>query len=223
VSTAPGQRHGGFRRRDALLLIAMLVVAGGLLAVLIHGPAKQTALGEPLTSAHRGRYDGLTIGAKAEPPLVLRNYLGNTVDIHALRGKAVLVTFLYTHCPDICPLITSHLHTALAEMAPAQRRDVRIVAVSVDPKGDTANTVRDFVAAHGMTGKMDYLIGDAAALARVWSAWSVGSQRQAGNPALLTHSALIYGITGKGKVVVIYPEDFAPSEIVHDVPRLAAA
>jgi cytochrome oxidase Cu insertion factor (SCO1/SenC/PrrC family) len=74
-----------------------------------------------------------------------------------------------------------------------------------------------------MSGKMDYLIGSAVQLGTVWAAWSVGAERDAGDPALITHSALLYGITAKGRIVVVYPEDFTPSEIVHDVPRLAAA
>jgi protein SCO1 len=206
-----------------LLLFALLVVVGALLAVLIHGPAKQTVLGEAVSPAHVGAYDGLTISAKAEPPLVLRNYLGNTVNIHSFRGKAVLVTFLYVHCPDICPLIASHLHTAVSEMSAAERKQLQIIAVSVDPRGDTPSTVADFLHDHGMTGKMDYLIGSAAQLGRVWSNWGIGAERDDADPALITHSAVIYGITGKGSVVVVYPESFVPSELVHDVLRLAAA
>ena len=43
----------------------------------------------------------------------LRNYLGRRVTLAQYRGKAVLVTFLYTNCPDICPLIASNLRVAL--------------------------------------------------------------------------------------------------------------
>jgi protein SCO1/2 len=220
----PGRGHGhAFRPQDLLILVALLVVVGALAAVLIHGPAKQTALGEAITPARRGAFDGLTIAPKPEPALVLRNYLGNTVNIRSFRGKAVLVTFLYTHCPDICPLIASHLHTALSAMSATERQQLQIIAVSVDPRGDTPATVGEFLHDHGMTGRMDYLIGSAAQLGRVWAAWGIGAQRDAGDPSLISHVALVYGITGKGKVVVVYSENFVPSEIVHDVPRLAAA
>ena len=53
--------------------------------------------------------------------------------------------------------------------------------------------------------------------------WDVASQPDETNPALVNHTALIYGITGTGKVKVIYPANFAPAEIVHDVPVLARA
>ncbi len=222
-SEPPRPRGHALKARDGLLLVALLAVVGALAAVLIHGPNKPTALGEAVTPGHRGAFDGLTITPKAAPRLVLRNYLGNTVNIASFRGKAVLVTFLYTHCPDICPLIASHLHTALSTMSAAERKRLQIIAVSVDPRGDTPTTVGEFLRDHGMTGKMDYLIGNAAQLGRVWAAWGIGAERDAGDPALITHSALVYGVTRKGQVVVVYPESFAPSEIVHDVPRLAAA
>lgn len=58
-----------------------------------------------------------------------------------IKGKAVLLTFIYDHCPDLCPLIVSDLHTALLRLGP-QASKLQIVAVSVDPKGDTPATVR---------------------------------------------------------------------------------
>ena len=54
--------------------------------------------------------------AKPAPALALHNYLGQPVNIDSYRGKAVLVTFLYTNCPDICPLITSNLRVALNKL-----------------------------------------------------------------------------------------------------------
>jgi protein SCO1/2 len=135
----------------------------------------------------------------------------------------MLATFLYTHCPDICPLIASMLHTALTEMPAAERSRLQIIAVSVDPHGDTPTTVAQFLAEHQMTGRMQYLIGSATALRRVWAAWGVASERSSTNPELVSHSVLIYRITGDGRIATIYPSNFAPSQLIHDVPRLAAA
>jgi protein SCO1/2 len=212
-----------FRRRDLGLLVVLLALAGALAAVLIHGPAKATVLGSSVSSAP-SRYAGLPLGRpKPAPALTLRNYLGTQVSLTQYRGRAVLVTFLYTHCPDVCPLITSKLHTALVDMPAAERREVAIVAVSVDPRGDTPATVAAFLRAHEMTGRMQYLLGSASALATVWQRWGIGTKRDTGNPEVVAHSALVYGITAHGKIVTVYPSNFSPSEIVHDVPRLADA
>ena len=157
------------------------------------------------------------------PPLTLRDSLGKPIDIRNYRGKAVLVTFLYTHCPDVCPLIVGHLHTALRKLGPAARK-FQIIAVSVDPKGDTPKTVRRFLAEHQMTGKMQYLIGSRPQLDRTWKAWHIkaASRSTKSNPDAVEHSALIYGISASGKITTLYPANFSPKMIVHDVPLLAS-
>jgi protein SCO1/2 len=144
------------------------------------------------------------------------------VNIDSYKGKVVLVTFLYTTCPDICPLITSDLRVALNEMGPTMASKVQIIAVSVDPRVDTPQSVAAFLARHEMTGRMQYLIGSAKELGRVWKAWGVGSAQDAEQPQFVNHTGIVYGITASGKRLTLYSASFQPSEIVHDVPLLAA-
>jgi protein SCO1 len=158
---------------------------------------------------------------KSAPPLALRNYLGDPVRLSRLRGKAVLVTFLYTHCVDVCPFITANLRVVLDKLGP-QGKEVGIVAVSVDPRGDTKQSVSAFLRAHGMTGRMKYLIGSAAELAPVWKAWHVAAVRDPTNNKLVTHSSVTYGVSSTGKLMTIYGSSFQPAQIVHDVPALIA-
>jgi protein SCO1/2 len=133
------------------------------------------------------------------------------------------VTFLYSHCPDVCPLMAAQLHNAYARMTPAMRRRVGIVAVSVDPHGDTASAVAAFVRSHQLSGEARYLIGAPKPLASVWEAWKVGSQKDTSNPKLVNHSALIYGISASGQLTTIYPANFEPSQILHDLAPLLAS
>jgi len=212
--TASAAPRGGpvLRRRYLLALVALLVAVGVTAGLLIGSPS----------AAKPRSYEGLTLTQpKAAPPLALDNYLGTPVNIASYRGKAVLVTFLYTHCPDVCPLIASKLHTAWTQMPAAERAQVEMIAVSVDPRGDTPATVARFLADHRVTGEMQYLIGSRAALGRVWVDWGIASSADQTNPALIDHTALIYGITAAGMIKVIYPSNFAPSEVVNDVPLLA--
>jgi protein SCO1/2 len=174
------------------------------------------------TSASQGYRGGVVSPVKEAPPISLRDYRGRPITLRQYRGKVALVTFLYTHCPDVCPLIASNLKVTLARLGPAARH-VQAIAVSVDPHGDTPKSVADFLRVRGMTGKMEYLIGSASQLGRVWSAWNVGSQRDASKPDLVAHSALVYGITASGKLQTVYPANFNPADIMHDVPMLAAS
>jgi protein SCO1 len=160
--------------------------------------------------------------AKPVPPLALKNSLGQPVNIDSYRGKAVLVTFIYDHCPDVCPIIVGNLHTAQKELGPEASK-LQIIAVSVDPKGDTPTTVKAFLKQHQMTGKMQYLIGSRPQLERTWKAWGIAARVPKNSPDQVEHSALIYGISGSGKITTIYPANFKPAEIVNDVPLLASS
>jgi protein SCO1/2 len=193
-----------------------------VLLYLLIRPAANTGIAGSAVSTSHSAYAGLAeTRPLPAPPLKLDNYLGVPFNLASYRGKAVFVTFLYTHCPNVCPVITSHLHTALTQMSASERAEVQIVAVSVDPHGDTPTTVAQFLRLHEMTGRMQYLIGSATALGKVWGSWGVSSSPQTANPEVVAHTALVYGISARGKVTVVYPENFSPSEIVHDAPLLA--
>jgi protein SCO1/2 len=213
-------RRNGLDFRLLLSLLVLVVVAGGV-ALLTIGGSSSRATSAQAKEANLDA-EGVLSPVETAPPLQLRSYLGQPVNIDSYRGKAVLVTFLYTNCPDICPLITSNLRVALNLMGPAVASKVQIIAVSVDPRGDTPKAVAAFLARHEMTGRMQYLIGSAHELASVWKAWGVGSERDAQQPQFINHTGIIYGITGSGKRLAVYPASFEPKAIAHDVPILAA-
>ena len=113
--------------RQALLVLTVVLLAagcGGSTAKVVETPppAKQTFAGGELTPP------------RPAPPLALRNAAGHRVTLSGKRGRYVLVTFLYTNCPDVCPLIASNLNTVLRTLG--QRSNTDVLAVSVDPKGD---------------------------------------------------------------------------------------
>lgn len=204
------------------VLVVLLVVAAAVSFLLVKSPAKPVLPGGAQQSpAGEGFYGTLALPAKQAPAISLHNYLGQPVTLSQYRGKAVLVTFLYANCPDVCPLIASNLRVALNILG-KRASQVQVIAVSVDPRGDTAANVARFMREHEMVGRMQYLVGSQTELAPTWEAWNVGSEREAGQPELVAHSALVYGITAGGVLKTIYPATFEPSEIAHDVPKLAA-
>ena len=204
-------------------LVGGLLLSGAVTAAGCGGSSSDP--GTSSVAAPNGGYAGaVATPAKPAPPLKLKNSLGQPVNLQQYRGKAVLVTFIYDHCPDVCPLIVSNLHTAQNELGP-EAKNLQIVAVSVDPKGDTPKTVKAFLTAHQMTGRMQYLIGSRPQLENVWSDWGIVSKSSptAKNPDAVEHSAEILGISGSGKITTLYSANFKPAQVVHDVPRLAAS
>jgi protein SCO1/2 len=186
-------------------MVALLVLISGISFLVFKGSSTASLPGGVVQAAPGSGFDGTLA------PVTLAQY----------RGKVVFVTFLYAHCPDICPLIASNLRVSL-NLLGKRAAGVQVIAISVDPRGDTPAAVASFLQAHEMTGRMQYLIGSPAELARTWSAWSVGSTREVGSPDLVAHTALVYGISAKGTLTTLYPDSFAPEQIAHDVPVLAA-
>ncbi len=199
-------------------MIAILAILG--LATVFLTNSSKPALPGNATSSKSSRYAGLAAHPlRLAPPIRLSNDLGQPVTLSQYRGKVVLVTFLYVHCPDVCPLIAANLHTTLEQLGP-RASQVQLIAVSVDPHGDTPAAVARFLKEHELTGQMQYLIGSPDQLSQTWKAWNVGSNEEVNSPGLVAHSALVYGISASGKLTTIYSADFKPSQIIHDVPIL---
>jgi protein SCO1/2 len=208
-------RDGSQRRSKAIAGLAAVALC---LSVLSGCGGGVSAHGS--SSAGQSEFAGTALTpVQSAPPLALRNYLGDPVNLDRYRGKAVLVTFLYTHCVDVCPVIAANLALALDRLGP-QARNVQIIAVSVDPRGDDRKTVTAFLKAHHMTGRMKYLIGTAPELRPIWKAWHVAATRDPTRRTLVTHSSVTYGISATGNLMTLYGPTFQPAEIVHDIPKL---
>ena len=142
----------------------------------------------------------------------LRDQNGRLVRLSAQRGHLVFVTFLYTHCEDICPLIATWLDDA------ARGRNVRVLAVSVDPDGDTPAAVRQFVRAHALGPEFHWLIGTRAQLAPVWQSYNI--LVEARSIDRVAHSAPVFLIDRSGRPRLFYPPPQNAREFIHDVRLL---
>ena len=147
------------------------------------------------------------------PPIRLHDAAGRPVTLAAERGRFVLVTFLYTHCPDVCPLIAQNLNTALRALGPAS--GVRVLAVSVDPKGDTPAAVRAYAKRLRLLPQFRYLIGSKAELRRAWAAWNVLSVRRSAQ--LVDHVAYTALVDPSGKERVLYGGQVHAKDVLNDL------
>jgi len=157
------------------------------------------------------------ITPKPAPDFALRDQNGELVRMSDQRGKVVLLTFLYTHCPDVCPLIAENLNQTLRTLGPA-RGKVRVIAVSVDPKGDTAKSVRHFVRTHHLLPQFHYLTGTPTQLAAVWKSYGIFV-----NPEHLDavdHTAYTALVDASGKERVLFPSNMRSPAVTHDVRYL---
>jgi protein SCO1 len=142
---------------------------------------------------------------------------GQVMTLSSLHGQVVLLTFLYTRCPDACPLTAETIRNARDKLGDAAR-SVAFIAVSVDPQGDTPATTRQFVHDHQLDGSLRYLIGPQAALARVWQLYSVA---QASGAQEVLHSDVLYLIDKNGRGRVVLHSDVPVDTLAADLKILA--
>jgi protein SCO1/2 len=157
----------------------------------------------------------------AAPAFTLDDQFGKPVSLADYKGKAVLLTFLYVQCPDVCPLITAALRTVTDKLG-AKAKDVQVVAVSVDPVGDTPKAVRTYLSERGVLHRFRYLVGTRKQLSAVWAKYSIATIPDAKLKRQIGHTGIVIGIDAGGKERAFYPSDpLKPSWMVHDVPLLA--
>jgi protein SCO1/2 len=156
--------------------------------------------------------------APRAPDFALRDQVGRTVMMSAQRGRWTVVTFLYTRCPDVCPLIAAHLNAALVS-ATGRRLGLRVLAVSVDPTHDTPAAVRRYVADHRLAPAFRWLIGSPAYLARVWRAYHVAALP--GPHGTVTHSSVSFLIDPNLRERLLYDKTVTTADVLHDLRALA--
>ncbi|MDP9282658.1 MAG: SCO family protein [Chloroflexota bacterium] len=122
---------------------------------------------------------------------------GRSISLSSLRRNTVALAFLYTRCPDVCPLTAGQFRAAQRSLGDDASK-VEFVAVSVDPEGDTPAAVREFSDLHDLSERWHYLIGPRAQLEAVWALYGVGSFTSSGARAV-EHNDAIYLIDGRGR------------------------
>jgi len=109
----------------------------------------------------------LGVGDRA-PTTSLVDQEGRHVSLSGFRGKTVIVSFIYTNCTDVCPLISSKFGRLQAALTPGR---FHLVEISVDPARDTRSTITRYARRfHADPARWSILTGSTAALTKLWRA-----------------------------------------------------
>jgi protein SCO1/2 len=202
-------RHLG----SALCATVLLVAAG------CGGSAPRTPV--PSTTGSR-LLRGMSVAEPiAAPSISLHDQRGKLVRLSSYRGEFTIVTFLYTRCRDVCPVIADQLNDALRRLSSAGY-PANVLAVSVDPRGDTRAAVTRFVRAHRLLSRFHYLLGTSAELRPIWRAYHVAADPGSSDTAV-SHSAFELLIDRSGRERVYYTSRVRAADVVADVGKLAHA
>ncbi len=153
------------------------------------------------------------------PPadFALRDQDGERVSTADLRGQVTVVTFLYTSCEDACPLVAQQIRGALDVLG----RDVPVLAVSVDPAGDTQRSARSFLLDQRLPDRMDFLLGSPEELRPVWDAFGIQPQTEREDGPESDHSVSVVLLDRDGVQRIGYPiNGLTPDALAGDIALL---
>ena len=193
--------------RVAVALLLVGVIALGAIVLAASGSDDPEPVADDNTFAGASMPEGLFA-----PDFELRDQEGERVSMRALRGRPVIVTFLYTHCEDTCPIQAQTVRGALDDLG----HDVPALAIAVDPPNDTPQSARKFLAEQRVTGRLDFVLGSRAQLRPVWDGFGVRPQR-----VTEEHNARITLVDPRGIQRVGYPgSEATPERLAHDLRLL---
>jgi len=176
-----------------------IVVAGAFLLV---GEQNRSISGEPhphsVTRTALRRQLHLPI-----PDFSLTDQTGKPCKFQTLRGKVVLVAFVYTTCPDVCPLMTASMRLVQEKLPDRQRGAVFFLSITTDPEVDSPQVLKAYGERYGIDfSNWLFLTAELQTLAPVWKAFGVGVQRKA--RGLVDHTPLTALIDAKGTMRFAY-------------------
>jgi protein SCO1/2 len=159
----------------------------------------------------------LAVSDDEAPPFDLIDQDGERVRLEDLRGRAVLLDFIFTHCPGPCPILTG-VHVAIQRMLPDDQRErVHFVSISLDPERDRPEVLRAYAKARGadLSG-WSFLTGSAEEIDPVLAAYGVGKRLVEGEE--IEHTVATFLIDPSGWIAKRYLGlAHEPSEMLDDL------
>ena len=152
--------------------------------------------------AHESRIANLVQEAEPAPDFTLVDQAGADRTLESLRGKAVLLDFVYTSCPGPCPILTG-THVRVQKLVKELGDRVWFVSISIDPVRDTPTALRQYANARGADLlNWSFLTGTEETIAEVLEAYGVGAVP--GKDFEIDHLVVTFLIDGEGRIVERY-------------------
>lgn len=170
-----------------LVGVAVAVVVGAVAALVAVRP-RSVGVVLPPPSPYRGSIPPPGIRA---PDFTLRDYRGQRVTMSKLRGSVVILSFVDSKCTTKCPIVTSVIAQAMKQLPGNARRQVVAVLMSVDPKVDTARSIRHFLARRRALD-LNYVVGPVRKMRPIWKAYGILAATDTGNKDIHSSDVRIF-------------------------------
>ncbi len=133
------------------------------------------------------------------PEFQLVDQSGRPLALRDLRGKVVLLTFIYSSCADICPLITQAMVVLQQRLALEEQGRVFFLSVTVEPEVDTPAVLRAYARRHAADlSSWAFLTGNPKAVQEMWQSFGLTVNQRANG--LVDHPGWTFLIDREGIV-----------------------
>jgi protein SCO1/2 len=161
---------------------------------------------------------GIFNPARDAPDFSVRGSDGAPLILSRYRGKVVVLAFGYTSCPNVCPVTLAVLALAHRKLA-ALGSQVQVIYLTVDPERDSAERLKQYLAAFDSTFVGG--TGTDAQMAAVRKNYGVTAEKVGtGQDYAVAHSSFVYLITREGKLRALMPFGHKADDYVHDISML---
>ncbi len=220
---------GTARRRGSAALAALAVLAlvaaacgdaGEPAEVAPTAEVAQPAVTPPMTVGDT-YYSMVIEEERIAADIALTDHSGAPFRLSDYADGPVLITFGYTHCPDVCPLTLANWSRAAERMGVAAE-DYSYIFVTVDPQRDTVEYLATYLESFDLP--VVGLTGDSAAMADVWSDYGVYVEQgevDANGGYAMAHTSATWVIDPAGRVRLAFPHIFSDEKIAHDLTLLS--
>lgn len=149
-------------------------------------------------------------------PFTLVNHRGETVTDEDYRGRAMLIYFGFTYCPDICPFSLQIMASAMDQLSAEDRARIQPLLITVDPRRDTVEHLAQYVASPAFPAELVGLTGSEEQIARVTGEYRVVFQlndEEDQENYLVDHSSFIYLMGPDGVFVDVFTHGTDPETL----------
>lgn len=200
-------------------VLAACAIAVSLLSLA--GCSKQGDGAQSMLSPARGAFKNTDVtGLDYARDFALPDQNGKMRSLADFKGKAVVVFFGYTQCPDVCPTTMAEMATVMQQLGPLADK-VQVLFITLDPERDTPELLAKYVPA--FDPRFLGLVGDKAATEKVAKEFKVYYQKVPGKEPgsyTLDHTAGSYVFDPQGRLRLFVRHGQGAEPIAHDLKLL---
>jgi protein SCO1/2 len=148
---------------------------------------------------------------------------GRPFQFAGTRGQLLVVTFVFTTCPDVCPLFTANFASIQRALDQKKIKDYHLLTITTDPERDTTAVLKDYAGRFKANFKhWSFLTGTRAELSEVWKIFGVNVTKTESGQVHHTSFTTLIDRHGKRRVDY-YGDKWQEKQIIKDLEWLRSS